>query len=786
MSDVSQRTTVTEMGSSPERPVGPAAALRTALGPGPGSLLVRRLLPAVVVALLIVASILFAGEEAGWYGARGEAELTLASVIAALTIALFWSAYRLNRAAAERAAAAALRHRLAAIVDAAEDAIWSKTPDGIITSWNPAAERLLGYRAGEIVGRPVGCLLPDDRLEEEMMILGRVGQGERIPPFETVRRHRDGALVPVSVSVSPIRGEDGAIVGVSTILHDLTERQRAEEVRRQSARELEIRNRIAEVFLTVPDDNMYHEVLAIVLEAMNSEYGVFGYVDDKGDLVVPTMTRHIWDQCQVPEKSVVFERASWGDSSWPRALRESRTVHSNHPSATVPDGHVAIRRHISQPIVHHGESIGLLQVANKEGDYDDRDLALLGTIGAAVAPVLHARLHRDRQERERRRAEEEIRILNEELERRVEERTAELTELHERFSGLYSSSKDAIGWADLDGVLLDVNDAFVRLTGYSREELLGKAYGEITPPEYREDEAENVRRTLETGEPGEWEKEYVRKDGTRVPVLLTGFVVRGSTGEAIGVAAIAKDITERKRAEAELRERAARLAAANEELEAFGYSVSHDLRAPLRAIDGFSRALVEDCAESLGAEGLRLLGVIRSSTHAMGELIDDLLAFSRLGRRPPRMASVDMTQLAGEVARQLRDATPEWKGQLQVGALPPAWADRSLLREVFVNLLANAMKFTRPRTEPRVVVGGQMEGDEITYWVRDNGVGFEMQYVDRLFRVFQRLHRSDEFEGTGIGLALVQRIVRKHGGRAWAEGSVGQGATFSIALPREQ
>jgi signal transduction histidine kinase len=231
-------------------------------------------------------------------------------------------------------------------------------------------------------------------------------------------------------------------------------------------------------------------------------------------------------------------------------------------------------------------------------------------------------------------------------------------------------------------------------------------------------------------------------------------------------------------------ERTKDLETANAELEAFSYSVSHDLRAPLRAIDGFSQILLEDHGGSLDEEGRRVVGVIRSNTQRMGQLIDDLLKLSQLGRHAIRPEQVAMRPLVLTLFEELRASEPTRTLELRVGELPEATCDYGLIRQVWTNLLGNAVKYTRGRDVATVDVEGVLERDEVRYTIRDNGTGFNAAYSDKLFKVFQRLHTAKQFEGTGVGLALVHRIVSRHGGRVWAEGRPGEGATFGFALPK--
>jgi light-regulated signal transduction histidine kinase (bacteriophytochrome) len=234
--------------------------------------------------------------------------------------------------------------------------------------------------------------------------------------------------------------------------------------------------------------------------------------------------------------------------------------------------------------------------------------------------------------------------------------------------------------------------------------------------------------------------------------------------------------------ETQLRLRAEQLQQANSELEAFAYSVSHDLRAPLRAINGFSRILLEEHAPQLSDEAQRYLHLVRDNAQYLGQLVDDLLTFSRLSRQPLKLQRVACADLVHQVLEALGGEQAGRRVDIAIGELPVCQADPSLLKQVFVNLLANALKFTRQREVAVITIGCREDGGERVYFVQDNGVGFDMRYVGKLFDVFQRLHRAEEYEGTGVGLAIVQRIIHRHSGRVWAEAAVDQGATFYFTL----
>ncbi|MEI8233197.1 MAG: PAS domain S-box protein [Verrucomicrobiota bacterium] len=281
----------------------------------------------------------------------------------------------------------------------------------------------------------------------------------------------------------------------------------------------------------------------------------------------------------------------------------------------------------------------------------------------------------------------------------------------------------------------------------------------------------------------------LRPDGSYYDLLVSGTPLRDEQGRVIGAVRMFTDITERKRMEENLaaakqiaESHARQLEAANKEMEAFSYSVSHDLRAPLRSIDAFSHILLQDYLPQLPAKAQAYLRFVGDGARQMGRLIDDLLAFSRLGHQSMQLQPLAMDAIVHELVNAL---APEREGrnvQVQIGELPPCVADLGLLRVVWQNLLSNAMKFSRGRDPAVIEIGSKREAGEVVYFIKDNGVGFDMRYYEKLFVVFQRLHSAEKFEGTGIGLATVQRIIHRHGGRIWGEAQVDRGATFFFTI----
>jgi PAS domain S-box-containing protein len=385
----------------------------------------------------------------------------------------------------------------------------------------------------------------------------------------------------------------------------------------------------------------------------------------------------------------------------------------------------------------------------------------------------------------RHRVERELLQARDHLQSEVAERTQQ--------ASLLNLTHDSIFVRDKDFIVRYWNRGGEELYGWKAEQAIGKHSQELLQtvfPVPIDEIWEQLRQT------GRWQGELQRTtaDGKRVIVASRWSSRSDEQGQIMAVLETSNDITERKRREQEIQElnqelarRSAELETTNKELEAFAYSVSHDLRAPLRHMAGYSELLQKKVSAVLDEKGKHYIAMILDSAKRMGNLIDDLLTFSRIGRAETQKTLVNLSQLAKETISEVRPETEGRNIAWKVGPLPDLYGDRSMLRLVLINMISNAVKFTRTRKEAEIEIGcADGSGDDLVVFVRDNGVGFDMRYANKLFGVFQRLHQADAFEGTGIGLATVQRIIHRHGGKVWAEGAVGQGATFYFSAPKPQ
>jgi PAS domain S-box-containing protein len=367
-----------------------------------------------------------------------------------------------------------------------------------------------------------------------------------------------------------------------------------------------------------------------------------------------------------------------------------------------------------------------------------------------------------------------------------------LRESEEKLRKIFDSRMIGICFWSAGGHITEANEFFLEQIGYTRDDLLrGKInWKDITPQEYLHLDEEALKQIRSTGACEPFEKEYIRKDGNRFPVLVGGASLDERSTDS-GVSYI-MDISDQKKMQKQIvafnreleqrvAERTRELLLANKELESFSYSVSHDLRGPLRAIHGYSQVVLEDFESKLDAEGRRLLILIQHNAKRMGQLVDDLLEFSRIGKRDLTLTSTDMTSVVRQVLWELSPGD-QGKYRISVDPLGAANADSASVKIVFRNLISNAIKYASKNETPVIEIGVTETEGVRTYYVKDNGAGFDMKYYHKLFGVFQRLHSEEEFEGTGIGLAIAERIVKKHGGRIWAQAKPGEGATFFLTL----
>jgi len=352
----------------------------------------------------------------------------------------------------------------------------------------------------------------------------------------------------------------------------------------------------------------------------------------------------------------------------------------------------------------------------------------------------------------------------------------------EKFRSLLDSAPDATVMVNNEGIIEMTNKQTENLFGYDRNEIIGKPVEILIPAELRQKHIHHRANFVKEARVREMgagiELNAVKKNGVKFPVEISLSPIQ--TEEGMLVSASVRDITGRKELENELRK-------SNAELEAFTYSVSHDLRAPLRGIIGFTAILEEEYSDKLDEEAKRITSVIRSNTLKMGHLIDDLLAFSRTGKQEIVKTQVNTKAMVHEIINELKSREQQNIKKIlwDIQSLAPANADINTIRQVWVNLLSNAVKYSGKEEQPSIEIGSYFEAGQIVYYVKDNGVGFDEQYKHKLFKVFQRLHNAEEFEGTGVGLALVEKIISRHGGKVWAVGKKDQGACFYFSLPVE-
>jgi PAS domain S-box-containing protein len=705
---------------------------------------------------------------------------------------------------------------------------------------NSQTEKMFGYTRDELLGQPVEMLVPNRfRKQHSQYRAGyfadpkarAMGMGR-----ELFGQRKDGSEFPVEIGLNPIETSDGCFV-LSAIV-DITQRQQAEE-RFRRAVESAIQGKVV--------IDQHGRALVVDSQGERVVYPAGATLGQTADVVVPDF-RSLFESAPglflvlTPDLRIVAV-----SDLYLRATMTTREdmvgkkifdVFPDNPDDPTATG----TRNLGDSLerVLRGRAADAMAVqkydirrpAAEGGGFEERYWSPVNSpvFGAdnEVAFIIHrvedvTEFVRLKQRGEKQReATEELRRRAEQMESEIFQRAQELQNVNqrqrrankalaaevverkrveatlraseERFRILVENVKDyAIFGLDWRGRILSWNAGAEAINGYRAEEIVGQHFSRFYPQEaidrgWPDEELEKAAAD------GRFEDEgwRIRKDGSRFWANVTITALRDPSGKLIGFSKVSRDLSERKHAEEELAayneelQRTNReLEAANKELEAFSYSVSHDLRTPLRSIDGFSQILLEEYSAALPPEAQEYLRDVRTNTQQMGQLVDDLLALSRLGRQPLNTQRTEPAAIVHRCFDELQRERAGRRVEIVVRDLPACSADPALLKQVWMNLLSNAVKYTSHRVAARIEVGGEPEDStgHSLYFVKDNGVGFDMRYVHKLFGVFQRLHLAEEYEGTGVGLAIVQRIIQRHGGRVWAEAQPDQGATFFFTLP---
>jgi PAS domain S-box-containing protein len=651
-----------------------------------------------------------------------------------------------------------VRERLAAAVESSDDAIISRTLDGRITAWNPGAEKLFGYSSLEAVGKPLQMLVPPERVNEESDALARIGRGERVDYFETVRVRKDGTNVDVSVTILPIKDSTGAIVGASKIARDIGERKRTEQALHELSKVLDL----AQVLVCDMESH-------IVLWNLGSEK-LYGFTKEQAAGRIAHELLHT----EFPEPLERIEEQLQQTGTW-----EGELVHRKRDGGRIV---------VSSLWVLHRDAKGKpARILEVNSDITARKQAEELLAGQAVELARQAEVLARQAEVLARQAKE-LALSREALE-------TQTLMLQSVLGGM----SEGLVAADEQGSFVLWNAAAERILGMGATNMAPQEWSEHyglfladTTTPFPTDQLPLVRALRgEVSSAEMFLRNRVLVEGSWIEV--SGSPRKDKDGVLRGGVVAFRDITQRKADEREIRklndeleqrvgERTAQLEIANKELEAFSYSVSHDLRAPLRHINGFSQLLMEEFGSTLDPSAQQYLERIQAGAQKMGVLVDELLNLARVGRHALRLQPTQLNPMVAEVIAILEPDCEERQVEWMIADLPTVACDPVLVKQIFQNLLANALKFTRPRARAVIEVSHKEEDGQPVFMVRDNGVGFNMKYIDKLFGVFQRLHRTEEFEGTGIGLVTVQRIVRKHGGQVWAEGELDKGAAFYFTL----
>ncbi len=640
---------------------------------------------------------------------------------------------------------------------------------GRILFLNQAGQRLTGYTSREAVGRCVWdfLLLPED-VPRIRGVFEQLRAGNFPNQVENCWVAKDGRRRRIAWSNTALTDASGAVRYVVGTGIDITERRRFETALRNRERELKIHNRLLNIFLTVPDEEMYQQVLEVILDVSESKYGLFGYIDESGALVCPSLIGEVWDRCRMADKKLVFPAAEWG-GMWGWALFQQRSTYANS-ALQIPAGHLRIRRALCVPIVHQAETLGLLSVANKETDYTDADCRMLENTARIIAPVLKARLERDREKT----------------------RLQEMAEAMRVQAAAVAAAANAIVITGRDGRIVTINQAFTDLTGYMPEEAIGQTPRILKSGQQDEAFYRELWKTILSG--NVWRGRLVnkRKDGSLYTEEMTITPVPGEQGRITHFIAIKSDVTERVRVQQALKQAKAEAEAANEAKSSFLASMSHELRTPLNGVIGMASLLLDS---ELTPEQRECADIIHSAASSLLTLVNDILDFSKIeaGKLELETLEFDLRTAVREVVKVTALTARQKKLKLET-AIDPAVprqvkGDAARLRQILTNLTSNAVKFT-PEGKVTIHVGLQDQDGtraRIRFTVRDTGIGIPKQRLGKLFQRFSQVDSSitRKYGGTGLGLAIAKLLTERMGGRIGVESEEGKGSTFWFTVELE-
>ena len=609
-----------------------------------------------------------------------------------------------------------------ALVTYSDDAIITKDLHSTITSWNPAAEVIFGYRADEVIGKSILFLIPDELKSEEDVILAKVKNGERIQHYETVRLTKNGRRVYISLTVSPIKDNKGCIVGASKIARDITEvKQAREAVSRNESFYRQVIGNIA-------DGLAIYDSFGLPIYTNQAFASIFGI----GSLWVD---KHAIENFVVPSYVAEFHG------------RKNRIV----------TGLSSFEEFECRGTRYDGTLIWL-------------EIRMTAVAIGVDAPVFQIVV---RDITDRKDTEEKL-VHGEMIYRKI------VTNLPGTIVTIIDRETQQYVMAEGGGIAV---------SGVTQDDFLGH----VGVAQYGEDVRARTKPLRAAAFAG---KEVTAELKIANRLWNVKYIpLREEDGVIRSIMTVSLDITDIKKAELAIKdlndslekkveERTRQLEVANAELEAFSYSVSHDLRAPLRIINGYADILLADYSAVLDDEGKRMFGLIMKNTHRMGRLIDELLNLAYIGRREMVFKPADMNAMVAGVVDEINNINGR-TADIHVDELPKLECDPILLRQVWSNLISNAVKYSSTVDNQRIDIGYQDNGDAVVFFVKDRGVGFDMKYAHKLFGVFQRLHKKNEFEGVGVGLALAKRIVGRHHGEIWAQSKLGAGSTFYFKLPKK-